>query len=294
MNRPVPDEYLEPGPAPPVPGPYLRLSTDWLDDPHLCSIVPAIGPMAFLWWAVLLTEAKNARDFGRVTVGGAALAKTLGDVSLSDQADQALQAFVDAGLIDAVRKGAAWAVTIRNWRAWQTMTNAEKQKVHRARNRDHESNGVTKEVTALPETSQRYPTKTKTEEENDAVLARVPAHDASALAREAGEVPATDWTTAIQPTIELLDCITNGGDEGIRRDLSQQIRMHHRRYRHPVDAYHRAAQAAADRIAGGFWPDRGTPTGWYLSTVRYHLHAIDRPTPDQKAETSGSQYTFLD
>ncbi len=264
-------------------GTYLRVADDSMKDGAITDLVDEAGPVGVAAWFALLVTAKQARNYGVVDMHARSFGQMFG--ATADEVLRALAAIERAGLA-WVRHDPAHPkrvmVRVRRWERWQSMTDAERARLMRARKADDRHGkavGVTETRVAV--TDNRSTSRHEDEDLDEDVgsfvptFAPVPA-SAPTPAREAPPI-SDEWQAQWKPAVDALDCITKNGDEGVRAWLYDQIALHHRRYGHPPDAYARAAVACAAKVAKGDWPDNGQPIPWYLGMVRYHVHQIDKP-----------------
>lgn len=273
----------------PAPNDYIRVSASVFDSPKLADLADVHGPSVFVVWLHLLSAAKRARHLGRIIAPPVRVARaTCIEVAL---ATSIIEGLVAARSIVPVGDR-PHHYQIRNWLKWQSMTPAERSRRYRDAQRggdtpddDGDTGGVTpqhRDATPSPD-SVSINDGTVTEPDDPREPARAPAQegdDGSVAAKFA-------W---VDEVLDHLGWLTNEGDTGVVDYMRSEILQHRRRYDLPEAAYLRAAVAAEKKIAAGFTPSRGTPQGWFLSTVRSHRVETKVTKPKAKADDTGTKY----
>lgn len=118
---------------------YLRIHADLLDDDAIGDLLADAGAAGLGMWLVLLADAKNARAFGIVSFNAMPFGGRLG--ASAQEVVEALRAMERAGLVFLRVDGRRCTVRVRRWHRWQSMTDAEKSRLYRARH-DRPGSGV--------------------------------------------------------------------------------------------------------------------------------------------------------
>lgn len=302
----VPADLLDDDPERPE-GAYLRIGDDTLADGAVVDLVDEAGPMGVAAWFAVLIAAKRARAFGVVDIHARTLGQTFG--ASTQDTMTAVDALERAGLVWLRRDAASprqLTIRVRNWARWQSMTDAERTRLHRARmSRKTEPRSEIRDTVTETRTQGGvcHDTKTKTETKTETEPADVVPIARAREARQQDQPTGPHGlTTKWQPVLDHLDFL-HGGDEGKMNWLVSDLAMNARRSGLDVDAYARAAEAMAAKLKAGWKPERPNALlGYLMKSAKGHRYTVtlpdveSEPTTDQKDhhDRPGSQYAFLD